>query len=153
MYNNQFFMPGYSRIMASPNIIRGLPSAAMANTARTSGGLLSRILPGLSGIRKVNWGTLINNTSRTLGLINQTIPIVRQVGPMVNNMRSMLRVASIFKDETDVKTNNNANKNTTNIKTAHNKQIRTNSKEYQSTNTKNEYTEEYNESPTFFINN
>ena len=97
MYNNPFYMPGYTRAFISPNIARGLSTRALANTASSSNGLLSRILPGLSGIRKINWGNLINNTSRTLGLINQTIPIVKQVGPVVNNMKSMVRVASLFK--------------------------------------------------------
>ena len=57
----------------------------------------------------------MNNASKTLGVINQAVPLVKQVGPMYNNMRSMLKVASLFKDETSpsVKTNNVSNKNNT----------------------------------------
>ena len=83
---------------------------------------------------------MINNTSKTLGIINQSIPIVKQVGPMMNNMKSMLRIASIFKDETDTpkrrtpysnKTNNSPNNNLSH---------------YSSNNQKEE-----TYSPTFFI--
>ena len=49
----------------------------------------------------INWSGLLDGTQKTLGVINQTIPLVKQVGPVMNNMKSMLRVASAFKDETD----------------------------------------------------
>jgi len=79
------------------------------NTASRSG-----FLSKLTGLRSINWQGILNNTSRTLGVINQAIPIVKQVGPMYNNMKSMLKIASLFKDETDLdnrndKTNNNLN--------------------------------------------
>ena len=78
-----------------------------------------------NSIKSINWTGMINNTSKTLGIINQSIPIVKQVGPMMNNMRSILRIASIFKDETDTQkstttktnysssTSNNTNKDDT----------------------------------------
>lgn len=68
-----------------------------------SGGLggASKLGGILSGIKKFNWGSLLNNASKTLGVVNQAIPVVREFGPMMNNMRSMIKVASVFKDETD----------------------------------------------------
>lgn len=185
MYNNPFYMPGYNIPMASPNFLRGAATPAArafsgaapaarafsgaARGAGAAGGLLSRLGTGFSGIRAINWGNLINTTSKTLGIINQAIPMVRQVGPMVNNMRSMLRVASLFKDETDVKrTPDNNDKNTTNSTTNHQStrtsNTNTNYQNNQSTpisnlstttsktnNSKNSH-EEYGEAPTFFIN-
>lgn len=137
MYNRPYFIPGYysgmaapsmaTRSMMAPSMMRGAMgmggalrgAGAAANTSRGLG-LFSRLGNSLSAIRGLNWGGFINNASKTLGVINQTIPLVRQVGPIFNNVKSMMRVASIFKDETDqgqVKkrhTSNNINSNTTN---------------------------------------
>ena len=63
-----------------------------------------------NNIKTFNWTELINNTSKTLGIINQTIPVVKQVGPMFGNMKSMIKLASIFKDETDTIQNNQQKK-------------------------------------------
>jgi len=167
MYNNPYFIPGY----IGPNLVRGVGTNTLFNGARnvaTNGllngtsrtlanslanttrgaGLLSRLGTGLSGIKSINWGGLINNTSKTLGIINQTIPLVRQVGPMVNNMRSMLKVASLFKDETDTPSKPNYKTKTNNQKINTNTPTN-NHKEKISTNN---YTEQnYNEAPTFFV--
>ena len=81
--------------------------------------------------------SLINNTSKTLGIINQGIPLVKQVGPVMNNMRSMMKIASIFKDETD-----SNNKNTNKKYNSRNNSYNENNLHYKS----------YDNSPTFFIN-
>lgn len=60
-------------------------------------GLFSRIF---TGIRGFNWQGLLTNANKTLNVVNQTIPLVRQAGPMFNNMRSMLRLAKAFGSET-----------------------------------------------------
>ena len=44
--------------------------------------------------RGINWNNILNNTQRTLGIINQAIPIVYQVRPLLNNARTLFRVAS-----------------------------------------------------------
>lgn len=77
--------------------------------------LFTRLGRSFNTIKRINWTNIINNTSKTLGVINQAIPIVKQTKPMIHNMRSMLKVASLFKDETtnnkdikkEVKTDNN----------------------------------------------
>ena len=134
MYNQTFFMPNYLNTMPiMPNrminpmvggmmnrpigstmggIMNGANTTASASLGR---GLFSRLGGGLQAIKKINWGGLINNTSKTLNVVNQAIPLVRQVGPMVNNVKSMLKVASVFKDETDIKPN--IKNNTTGAKT------------------------------------
>ena len=160
MYNNPFFIPGYNPMMINQNLIRGIPRTAntLAKTTRATNttGLFSKLGSSLSGIKAINWGGLINNTSKTLGIINQTIPIVRQVGPMVTNMKSMLRVASLFKDETDPPIKNHNNQDNNNRKktlsTNTNNQLPTKQQPPQSTNTYINTTQEYDSSPTFFIN-
>ena len=106
-----------------------------------SGGLFSRLV---GGVRGINWAGLLNNTSRTLGVINQAIPVVKQIGPMYNNMKSMLKIASLFKDETEPtppKSNNKQNTNN-NINKTNNKK-----EEKENTIIKNNYSN----SPNFFI--
>lgn len=160
MYNAPYFIPGFSSSvmgpvgsnlargitsagMMGPNLARGITSAGMMNGARAGGSLFSKLGAGLSGIKSINWGGLINNTSKTLGIINQTIPLVKQVGPMVNNMKSMLRVASLFKDETDVKPNFNQ----INSYAADKSELRN------VDNSKLQVIDDNDYSPTFFVNN
>lgn len=159
MYNQPFFMPNAQMIraplsMASAplNMARApLNIARTASAARGGAGLFSKLGGAFSGLKSINWGGLINNTSRTLGIINQAIPLVRQVGPMMNNMKSMLRVASVFKDETDTKPTKQ--KNTTNINNNPKRQISTTNTQqlHQETQTEKESIN-YDNSPTFFIN-
>ena len=150
MYNNPYFIPVYPSSIVTPNLVRGITPNLARNVATTtlntakSPGLLSRLGSTLSGIKSINWSGLINNTSKTLGIINQTIPMVRQVGPMVNNMRSMFKVASLFKEESTPSININRTTNTNAI----NKTTTTSQQPTTSTNKK----EEYSDSPTFFIN-
>ena len=77
------------------------------NGGSLGGGL--RSLLGLGGIggrgaaigRGINWSSLLNNTSKTIGVVKEAIPIVKEAGPMLRNMKSIIKVASVFKDETD----------------------------------------------------
>ena len=100
MYGNNYFMP-YGMNYGMP-LGMGLRRATMAPKA----GLLGR-LGGVTGaVKGINWGGLLNNASRTLGVINQAIPVVKQAGPMLNNMKSMMRLATAFKNETSPKNKN-----------------------------------------------
>lgn len=105
-----------------PNVSYG----PMLNPTMTRGASLGSGIRSLLGLgnarnfaggvsRGINWSSLLNNTSKTLSVVREAIPIVKEVGPMMNNMKSMLKVASVFKDATDVnnehKPNNNINNN------------------------------------------
>ncbi len=92
MYPNNFYYP-YNTFYQMPY---KMPNA----------NIFSRIT---RSVNSINWSNLLNNTSKTLGVINQAIPIVKQTGPMIHNMRSMLKVAKAFKNETS---NNNIENNT-----------------------------------------
>lgn len=54
----------------------------------------------LSGVpkQKFNWNHFLDNTQRTLGVINQAIPIVYQVKPILANAKTMFRIASAIED-------------------------------------------------------
>ena len=176
MYNVPYFMPPNMNaippyILRTPmnNMMnRAIPQAltkglgstrALNNLAPTKGlNLFSRLGGSVKALKGINWGGLINNTSKTLNVVNQTIPLVRQVGPVVNNMKSMLKVASIFKDETDKTPKSNITTNKTNIfqdspnsNTKPNTPTENTNKEPPKETTLKEFSSNDN-SPTFFIN-
>lgn len=137
-FNMPFYQP-YASI--GPNTISGLGLGNSFPPPMKTTGLLAK----LRGLRGFNWQGILNNTSRTLSVINQAIPVIKQVGPMYNNMKSMLKIASIFKDETDPKPRKNsqnttAKSNNTNIKTNNNFEIKEQPKE-----------KNYDNTPNFFI--
>ena len=92
--------------ISTPNITLSSPIPIFKNKMNLFPGLSYK----LNTLKNVNWSNIINNTSKTLGVINQAIPIVKQTKPMLHNMRSMLKVASAFRDETnDTKINKKKN--------------------------------------------
>lgn len=129
-----------------------IPYGNMLAQAPAKAGLFSNLL---GGVRGINWGSIINNTQRTLGLVNQAIPVIKQVTPIAKNAKTMFRVMNEFKkvDEptpkakpaasrTQVNNNQNTKTQVTNS-TINNDNV--------STNTPSEVTiSNYNE-PTFFI--
>ena len=134
MYGNNYFMP-YNMPIGAFN--RTLP---MAKT-----GFIGKLGGATSAIRGINWGGLLNNASRTLGVINQAIPVVKQAGPMLNNMKSMIRLASAFKNETSPsKINDNQNNNVHNINNVTSTNIVTEEKK--------ELVSQEDYLPNFFIN-
>ena len=137
MYPNNFYYP-YRMSMNFPYMSFNRPIINSIPNMVTRRGLFSRLGSSIGAIRGLNWSNIINNTSRTLGVINQAIPIVKQTGPMLHNMRSMLRVASVFRDETS------SNKKTTksNVVNSINKEDEA---------PKKEVTDEDSNLPNFFI--
>ena len=173
MYNQPYFIPGYFNSFG-PSLMRGPMMGGMGrsalglgnamNGARMVGqgigtsrglGLLGKLGNSMRTIKAINWGGLINNASKTLNVVNQAIPLVRQVGPMMNNMRSILRVASIFKDETDIipsRNITNSNNNSTNNLNNRGGNINSYSSNIKEETPKKEEYISYDNSPTFFVN-
>lgn len=123
MYGNNINNPFIMSNIRGPMVgMRGTPM--MGNTIRTapifgniprSGGLGSLFGLGRTsalGTRPFNLSGLLNNTSKALGVVKEAIPIVKEVGPMMGNMRQMLKIASIFKDETETFTKEEIKQNT-----------------------------------------
>ncbi len=80
MYNNPFAYAPYMQ---------------QAATTAARGGLFS-------SIKAINWGGILSNTQKTLGIINQTIPIVYQVKPIINNAKTMFKIANSIKSDGDM---------------------------------------------------
>ena len=55
--------------------------------------------PSLFGTLRnsINFSSILNGTQRTLNIINQAIPLVKQVSPVMKNARTMFRVMNEFK--------------------------------------------------------
>lgn len=85
----------------------------------------------------INWAGLLSNTQKTLNIVNQAIPIVYQVKPILNNAKTMFKLASAFSssgNNSNIK-NNNANTSTT----------------YSETEENNTYNDLSSNQPSFFI--
>lgn len=96
-----------------PNMVMG-PMIRSGYLATRSPGLINRVL---SGLRSFNWRGLVSGANRTLNVVNQTIPLIRQARPMVNNVKSIWQLARAFGNETGNKRSNNLidkNNNSTN---------------------------------------
>ena len=71
------------------------PNPYLMSTA-TKTGLLTK---GLNAVKAVNWSALLDDTQKTLGVINQAIPVVYQIKPIVNNARTLFRIAGSINEE------------------------------------------------------
>ena len=133
MFGNNFgypFMGGMPNQMIPP-MTRNMVGPAMSplNRGISQGGGLRSLLglgrttsPGSLTSRGFSFSNLLNGASKTLGVVRDAIPVVKEIGPMMNNMKSILKIASVFKDETDTKekkeeTSSNINNNDQNNST------------------------------------
>jgi len=71
------------------------PYYMMAPMTAARPGLFSFLSRGAG--RGFSLSTIINGTQKTLGLVNQAIPIVKQVTPVMKNAKTMFRVMNEFK--------------------------------------------------------
>lgn len=53
----------------------------------------------LSKIKGVNWNHLLDNTSRTLNVIHQAIPLYYQVRPLFKNASTLFKIADIIRTD------------------------------------------------------
>ena len=68
---------------------------------------------GFQMLKAIKWGEFLDGTQKTLGVINQAIPIVNQVKPMITNAKTIFRIADELNKPTTKTTNNtNYSKNT-----------------------------------------
>lgn len=81
---------------------RGLGGLFRGLTGRGGTGAAAGMMGAMKG--KFNWGGLLNNTQRTLGIINQAIPIFYQVRPMWNNAKVMFNIMNAVKGDDKPKT-------------------------------------------------
>ena len=84
MYNN--FYPYYNYGFNNSNIFNKLSS--------------------LTSKAKVNWSNILNNTQKTLSVINHAIPIIYQIKPIYTNAKTIFKVINAVKEpEINIKKN------------------------------------------------
>lgn len=54
---------------------------------------------------KINWSNVLNNTQKTLSIINQIIPVIYQIKPMYDNAKTIFKVFNVVNDNKIVKNN------------------------------------------------
>lgn len=148
----RYYYPNYSNL---GNVYQPINEGVrgIGSTLPRSGGLLSRLLgttPQVSAVAsaapKLTWTGFLNGASKTLGVINQAIPVVYQIKPIVNNAKTMFRVMKEI-NKSDTKTSNTTTneKDTTNIKSTDKTSDNTSS----NINTNND--DIIDGAPTFFV--
>lgn len=55
---------------------------------------------GLGLTKSINWTALLDGTQKTLGVINQAIPIVYQVKPILGNAKTLFKIANAINSPT-----------------------------------------------------
>ncbi len=131
MNNNYYTYPYYQGLRAAPTAFTAttpIRNPLSFLTGRTATAPLTGV--ATTGASKITFSGILNGASKTLGVINQAIPVVYQIKPIWNNAKTMFRMAKAL----------NTNETTTTNKT----NTETNVKE-----TKQEQTSS-NNGPTFF---
>ena len=54
----------------------------------------SILAKGTSLLKSIKWGSILDGTGKTLGVINQAIPIVYQIKPLVGNLKTVIKIAN-----------------------------------------------------------
>ena len=53
---------------------------------------------------RFNWNNILNNTQKTLGIINQAIPLIYQMGPVIKNARTLFKIAGAINEKEEYST-------------------------------------------------
>ena len=131
MFNNPYNYYPYMNIPNRMAMNTATMGSGMAMNPYMQGGISSLVRPRPSlfkGLANIKWGSVLNNTQKTLNVINQAIPVYYQVKPIFSNVKSFGRLISAFNEEDTSKSNSQDNLNT------------------------NKEKENSSNSPTFFIN-
>lgn len=60
--------------------------------------------------RTFNFSNFLNNASKTLNVVNQAIPVIKEVKPILNNARTIFKIVNGLNSTQVDKTNNISNK-------------------------------------------
>ena len=53
----------------------------------------------LSFFKGASFGSLLDGAQKTLGVVNQTIPLIYQIKPMISNAKTMFKIADVIKSD------------------------------------------------------
>ena len=63
----------------------------------------------LDFLKNLNLNNILDGTQKTLNIVNQAIPIVKQVSPVMKNAKTMFRIMNEFKKVDTPTTSGNSN--------------------------------------------
>ena len=91
-----------------------------------STGILSRIFGN-----GINMSSILSGTQKTLGIVNQAIPIVKQMSPVMKNAKTMFKIMNEFKKaDTPTKNSNQQPMTNKNLETTKKEEVEIEKKEY-----------------------
>ena len=105
-YNPEFIRNSFYVPVQRYQLPNNVPRISSLFTASRAG---NNVIPKTS---KITFSGILNGASKTLGVINQAIPVFYQVKPIWNNARTMFRVVKGINSKDDnLSTNSQNNKN------------------------------------------
>lgn len=104
MFNNPYMYQNLARPGLLSRLFGGGSSAALGGSAIRNG---------------INWGNILTNTQKSLGIINQAIPLVYQVKPIISNAKTMFRIAGAMKGDNSNNKNQTTQNSNNNVKTSY----------------------------------
>ena len=57
-------------------------------------------------LKGINFSGFLDGAQKTLGLVNQTIPLIYQVKPIINNAKTMFKIADVIKNDEPISNEN-----------------------------------------------
>ena len=83
-------------------------------------GNMGKSVSAFSFLKNFSWGNFLDGTQKTLGVINQAIPIVYQIKPIFSNAKTMFRIADEINYSDNSGNDNNYKITDTNISSDNN---------------------------------
>ena len=59
-----------------------------------------------SSFKGMNFSGFLDGAQKTLGLVNQTIPLIYQVKPIISNAKTMFKIADVIKNDDSISNDN-----------------------------------------------
>lgn len=59
-----------------------------------------------SSFKGMNFSGFLDGAQKTLGLVNQTIPLIYQVKPIISNAKTMFKIADVIKSDDSISNEN-----------------------------------------------
>lgn len=68
----------------------------------------------LQFLKNIDFPAILDGTSKTLGVINQAIPVYNQLRPIISNIGTISKISKAMNDTNNVESKTDNNKNNTN---------------------------------------
>lgn len=85
-----YMMPSFGMQAASP------VTSSVANIGNLGNAASAVKTAGTSIFSKINFGSILSNTQKTLNVVNQAIPLYYQVKPVFKNIRALSKIGKEF---------------------------------------------------------